>query len=281
MKLIHLTDALITAIAGLIPPSTSGAFRKPSHIDLDDAFRRHGLTELDPKNSPHQLEKIGKQRRVSAVLQCAKDKCPEKGGAFAVQFVGQLRGWGVFNQKSDNYVGPQAISNAENAFHEVGLILTSEGGLLQINLDSLSGSELTDALKIYAHRAIRGDQDAALIAGTSKDLVEATVKHFLEMRGVEFKEKAPFPMLVMLVFLHLQQSDIAMSDGGYYCDMLNKITTMAEGVNNLRNKEGTGHGRTTPPKLTLQQAKTVARFSGAISAFLLDFLDDNRAKNGN
>ena len=193
------------------------------------------------------------------------------------QLIGQVRGFGGFLEGNDNFIGEEAIKGMIAVLRDEGFALMSDGQLLPQSLDSLNERDLTDALRGYVRRAVRGDQDAALIAGTSKDLLEATAKHFLKMRGVPFGEKANFPQLMTSVFNLLATSDPAMS--GHYDKMLKAITDMAIAVNALRNKEGTGHGRLWLTELTPQQARTAVQFSGVIAEFLLDLLQSDKGGN--
>lgn len=52
---------------------------------------------------------------------------------------------------------------------------TSDGELMPLALQNLSGVELTKALKSYIHRAQRGIRDAALVTGTGKDLLTTKI----------------------------------------------------------------------------------------------------------
>ncbi|WP_227645079.1 hypothetical protein, partial [Klebsiella pneumoniae] len=83
---------------------------------------------------------------------------------------------------STNYAGRDAIQGAIEAFREQGLILPEEGSLVRQSIEGLRGRELTEALRKYADRARRGAEDAALLSGTSKDLLEATAAHVITQK---------------------------------------------------------------------------------------------------
>src|SRR5439155_14511954 len=93
--------------------------------------------------------------------------------------ISHIRGLGGFRSTSPNYVGADAIHNLQAAFETEGFVLTNDGELSPKVLDSLSGAELTAALNSYVRRAQRGADDAALLTGTGKDLLEATAAHVL------------------------------------------------------------------------------------------------------
>jgi hypothetical protein len=82
------------------------------------------------------------------------------------------------------------IQNLREAFTSEGFQLTETGELVPTVLDSLNGSELTEALKAYVRRARRGVLDAALVTGTGKDLVEAVARHVLIQRYGNYAETA-------------------------------------------------------------------------------------------
>ena len=286
-QLKHVTESIIFAAAKMIDDSPARGqrqiapadvkWRAPTHSDLTFLFERCGLARFEPAKGPGQPQ--GKAKRLRAVLMSALDSSEEeKGGRCVTQLIGQVRGLGGFRAGSENFVGAEAIVGMTDTLREEGFVLTPEGRLLPLSLDSLSGRELTDALRIYVRRAVRGDQDAALVAGTSKDLLEATVKHFLETRRVSFGERENVPQLLVKVCGHLEVSDPVMSSNGHYGKTLRAIIEMVYAINDLRNKEGTGHGRPWLPELTPQQARTAAQFSGVIAEFLLDLLDTNEGR---
>ena len=68
------------------------------------------------------------------------------------------------------------------AFGTEGFVLHGDGVLSPRVLDGLSGNDLTAALDGYVRRAKKGVADAALLTGTSKDLLEATAAHILMTR---------------------------------------------------------------------------------------------------
>lgn len=92
-------------------------------------------------------------------------------------FLSVLRGLGAFRENSPNYAGKHAVENVVSAFAAEGYELSSAGELRPMLLDNLTGAALTDALQAYVRRAKRGAQDAALVTGTSKDLLEAVAAH--------------------------------------------------------------------------------------------------------
>jgi hypothetical protein len=196
------TDATITAISQLVDDAQAER-REPSHSDLAFIFERHKLLAGDPKT---QGQNFGKAKRVRATLSWALEHCPDGGGECIHALLGSIRGFGGFRSSSPNFVGEHVIENAKAAFDGEGYLLTSDGALSAKLLDNLSGPAITDALKAYIRRAKRGSDDAALIVGTSKDLLEAIAAHILLERGNQYSTTANFPMLLGQTFIALGSS---------------------------------------------------------------------------
>ena len=141
-------------------------------------------------------------------------------------------------------------------------------------LDNLSGRDLDDALRAYIRRAQSGSSDAALVTGTGKDLLEATAAYVLQKVYNNYSDQANFPTLLGQAFVAL---NIATPENKTETSPLSKFekSLFESGcaVNNLRNKEGTGHGRPWLPKITSDEAKTAIQQIGVISEYLLDKLD--------
>ncbi len=78
-----------------------------------------------------------------------------------------------------------------------------DGTLHPLLLDGFSGARLTEALNAYVCRAKAGAQDAALVTGTGKDLLEAVVAHILTERIKGYPANKNFEGLLATVFLQL------------------------------------------------------------------------------
>jgi hypothetical protein len=139
-------------------------------------------------------------------------------------------------------------------------------------LEALSGAELTEALEAYVKRAKRGSIDAALFAGTSKDLLEATAAHVVVERYGQDPGKANFPTLLEWAFISV---DIATPKTTVLPDeragkrLERALYQTACAVNNLRNKEGTGHGRPWIPSISDAEAKVATELIGCVAERLL------------
>ncbi len=267
-----LDYSIVTAVAGFVEFSASKAgAKRPSHRELGELFAQCGIVGGDPKRPDRQ---VGKQRRVNACLTWAISNNIAGGQQFVDLLVRELRGWGGFRPESENFVGTEAIENARATFRSLGWDLDGNGSLLPTNVETLSGAALTDTLKGYARRAMEGADDSALVAGTAKDLLEATARHVLLERGTSRNvvEKLKFPDLVGMAFAALDMATLKhkpQAGESAEKELERTLFGAALSVNRLRNQQGTGHGRPWLATLSTEGAATAARVSGAIAHRLL------------
>lgn len=266
--LAPLTDSVIFAIARLVDDAQSET-REPSHSDLEFQISRAGLTQGDPK-AHGQL--VGKAKRVRAVLSWALENNVTSGQGLVSTLLAFLQSHGGFRQESPNYCGSEPIANAISTFKTEGFTLTTDGQLLPQVLDNLDGAALTDALMLYVKRAKQGAEDAALLAGTSKDLLEATAAHILLTRSGSYPQGANFETLLGMTFVALglstPQHPIAAGEPAQ-AKAERGMFSLALGINTMRNKLGTGHGRPWLPNITDVEARAAVQFMGTIAEWLL------------
>lgn len=263
-----LTDAIVSAMAQLVDDAQTET-RKPSHWDLENQIKRAGLQSVDPHKAGEQ---VGKRKRIQLILGWAVDNNQAAGEKLVKLLLENIRGYRGFTPDSPNYAGEGAIENARQAFKAEGFDLTSEGDLLQILLDNLSGTPLTKALTNYVQRAKRGAGDAALVTGTGKDLVEATAAHVLVQRYGQYPTTANFPTLLGQAYVALGLCSDKSQASTPQELMDAALYELACAINNLRNRQGTGHGRPFDPSVTNSQAKIAIESMGVISERLLSVL---------
>ncbi|XCY74239.1 abortive infection family protein [Pseudomonas sp. CBR-F] len=270
MTSIPITDTIAHALAQLVDDSgNNGSYREPSHSDIEFQVNAAGLSAHDPKQ---QGQTIGKAKRVRAVLYSAMEMHPDVGARFAAGLLSKVRACGGFREASENFVGIEAIANVRDALNAEGFNLAEDGSVSPKVLTSLVGAELTDALRAYAIRAQKGAEDAALIAGTGKDLIEATSAHVLESIRGSYPAGANFQSLLGMAFIALDLAvpEIPEQTGEPAVRAMERgLFVAALGVNRVRNKQGTGHGRPWVPTLSKEEAKAAIEVVGTISAYLL------------
>ena len=259
-----ISEAVTVVIARLVDDAQTGT-REPSHSSLEFLINRAGLSEADPKA---QGQLVGKRKRLLSTLSWALEHNPCAGEDLVSMVLSSLRAAGGFRPGSSNYVGEQVIQDAITVFHAEGYELSLDGDLRPLVLDSLSGTAMTEALQAYVRRAKRGASDAALLTGTSKDLLEATAAHLVSLRYGHDPGKANFPTLLEWAFGSLRMAtpkDPVLPDEPAHRGFERAMFQLACPINRLRNKEGTGHGRAWPPSVTSIQAKSAIELMGCIA----------------
>jgi hypothetical protein len=272
-----ITDTIIAAVAQIVDDSkTRGEYREPTHSDIDFYVQRTGLTLADPKS---QGQTVGKAKRVRAILSWAIDNNAEAGSRLIDLLMSKVRASGGFREESNNYVGAEAILNAINAFETEGFSLSKDGQLLQKVLENLSGKELTSALAAYARRAQKGAEDAALLSGTGKDLLEATAAHIIQSKWGSYPTGANFQSLMGQAYMTLGLTvpeQEAQTGEAQIKGFERAMFQTACAINRLRNKEGTGHGRPWLTSISQTDARASVEMVGCIAGFLINKLNEQK-----
>jgi hypothetical protein len=270
MANVPLTDTIVHAVAQLVDDSNNnGAYREPSHADIEFQVKAAGLSAHDPKQ---QGQIVGKAKRVRAVLYAALEVDPDGGAKLVSGLLGKLRACGGFRHEAENFVGAYSIANVRAAVESEGFVLASDGSLSPRVLDAMRGGELTDALRRYADRARKGSEDAALLSGTGKDLLEATAAHVLTTINGNYPANLNFQSLLGMAFVALDMAvpELPAQLGEPPGRLMERgMFEMSLAVNRLRNKQGTGHGRPWLPTITDEEAKAAIETVGTVAAYML------------
>jgi hypothetical protein len=266
-----INDSILIALAQLVDDAQTER-RDPSHEQIAFCIQQANLKDFDPHAKG---QTVGKAKRVRAVLSASLNEDFPSAQKFTDALINQIRGLGGFRSTSPNYVGSDAISNLQAAFAAEGFILNSDGQLSTPVLDSLSGSQLTDALASYVRRAQRGADDAALLTGTAKDLLEATAAHVLAVVWNNQNPPHNFPTLLGQAFAAAQlktSHDKSQPGEPPQHAMQRGMFEAACAVNRLRNKQGTGHGHPWVTTITPEEARTAIQIMGMVAGMLLNAL---------
>lgn len=148
-------------------------------------------------------------------------------------------------------------------------------------LDLLNRPLLTDPAVLQQHltriRAGIADDPAAAI-GSSKELVESLLKIILERSGEQYAPGEDMPALYKKVASLLALDATSIPDSARGSDAVKKIlrtlTTTVQGLAELRNALGTGHGRTAPSPALARHARLALNSTVTITEFLLDTWQD-------
>lgn len=263
-----LNDSIAFSLAKMVDDAQAER-RDPSHSDIGFCISNCQLTKGDPNS---QGQTVGKAKRVRSVLMWAIEHSYENGCGLVAQLVALVRTHGGFRLTSPNYVGEEAIASVREAMALEGFLLTSEGELLPAALDTLTGTALTDALVAYVRRAQKGSEDAALVVGTGKDLLEAVAAHvLLECWNISDPPHS-FPMLLGQAFVALElktPADKPVEGEPPQHRLQRALYDAACAVNTLRNKQGAGHGRPWLPSITAEEARHATQIMGVVGDILI------------
>lgn len=270
-------EQIIGLGAALAPFFDREVTTSPSHDELDNAFKRAGVTAGDPRRLNAV---IGKAKRVRLVFQHAADHDPDAGILLAKHLVELCRAKNAFMTGSDGWPGVDKINALRRAFRTLGYELDQTGGVHPLILDNLEGSELTDALWSIVRRANANPDDASLQVGNGKDLDEAAARHVLTQKvGPDsYAHNWPFRHTLAQAFIQVgfsvpsQEAHKAL-DKDPHKAVEQSIYLLACAANRLRNEVGTGHGRPSTPQLSPAEGRLAARAAALVSGMLLDGLD--------
>jgi hypothetical protein len=266
---LRITVPMAGALAELFPPESP-----ISHYVLDRTFERFQLQGFDPRRLDPNAGKI---KRVREVLTESAQQEPAKGGRLLLHLIDLLKGAGEFPRLAQG----GALTSLRGALRSAGLSIADDGTVAPLSLDGLSGRELTTALRVYVERARRGDTDAPLLAGTAKDLAEATARHVLVERGGSYSESMGFQGTLHNAFSAIGMTPVGPSQWQEILKQLDAdpaqrlqqcVYLTALAANKLRQAEGTGHGRPQDATVSKHDARMAAEVAALTSGAMLDRL---------
>ncbi len=150
----------------------------------------------------------------------------------------------------------------------------------KVNLESLKIAATKFDLN-QLHRQIRRiessiDSDPELAIGTSKELLETCCKTILHERNIEFDERNDD----LLKLLKLTQGELGLLTSSLNSEateydivkrILGNLGQIGQGITELRNKFGTGHGKVGKTiSLLPRHARLAATASSALATFLFE-----------
>ncbi|WP_374377570.1 abortive infection family protein [Dongia sp.] len=125
--------------------------------------------------------------------------------------------------------------------------------------------------------------DPALAIGTAKELVESCCKTILNSRGVPISKSADIPELIKQTTKALELTPDDIPDASKAADtikrLLNNLATITQGIAELRNHYGTGHGRAAGAKgLGSRHAKLAVGAASTLAVFLAETHNEKPSK---
>jgi hypothetical protein len=123
----------------------------------------------------------------------------------------------------------------------------------------------------------RATDDPALLVGTAKEMLESTAKYVLDVFSIPYTASTDFEQLWFhardRLGLHPKDIDVSRPGGAQVRELLQSSWTIARMTNEVRNVEGTGHGRTLPTAMTTEMALLVVREACSVAQMVLASLD--------
>lgn len=119
------------------------------------------------------------------------------------------------------------------------------------------------------------NDDPGLAIGTAKELVESVCKTILDERGIEDYDTLELPKLVKLTAKELKLTPPDISESAKAADsirrILSNLATITNGVAELRNSYGTGHGKSAKTKgLGPRHARLAIGAASTLAVFLFE-----------
>ena len=192
----------------------------------------------------------------------------------------EYRVYGFFLSDADEVEERRRRSNlraARAAFARIDWELTEDGEIRPAGVESLSAVQGRPAIEDQLSRLRRASDDPALLLGTAKEMLESTAKYVLEEFSVPYSPNTHFDELWFhardRLGLHPKDVDVTKPGGPQLREILQASWSIARMTNELRNVEGTGHGRTLPTGMTMEVALLVVREACSVAQTVLLTLD--------
>ncbi|MFA5110266.1 MAG: abortive infection family protein [Desulfobaccales bacterium] len=159
------------------------------------------------------------------------------------------------------------------------LLPIGQNQALEIISDTTSRLDMPEIHRQIERMKSAVDDDPSLAIGTSKELIETTCKTILEERGIHFDENADIAKLVKEArkSLGLISDTVPNSAKGAEIirRLLSSLGNIAQGLGELRNLYGTGHGKHSRSKgLNPRHARLAVGAAATLALFLFETHQD-------
>ena len=156
----------------------------------------------------------------------------------------------------------------------------------EIPLNSLkekfSGTDTSYVLQQITRMEAAVENDPGLAIGTAKELVETVCKTILKERNIKLTGNENLPKLVKATAKELKLTPSDIADDAKASDsikrLLSNLATITNGVAELRNSYGTGHGKEAKSRgLTSRHAKLAVGSASTLAIFLVETHNEQSA----
>ena len=140
---------------------------------------------------------------------------------------------------------------------------------------TLSGTDTGYVAQQITRMEAAVQNDPGLAIGTAKELVETCCKTILVERQVKVPQNFDLPQLVKFTSRELELTPADIPEQAKAADtikrLLSNLATITQGIAELRNKYGTGHGKEATAKgLTSRHAKLAVGAASTLAVFLVE-----------
>lgn len=245
----------------------------PSHSTLTRTFQSSGYADADPYNPA--LGTPNKEQRVLTVFRSAERR-PAQARRLVEELLTALRIHGSLEEQPSSEQPQEAVRVLRRALQHRGWDLTDEGRLVQLgDIDLSTGGR--EALDEQLNRLRHNQEDPAALLGGAKDLLESIAKFVLQETAMLPDRKMDYPEVLTLAFDRLDLMpkgvDSSMPGATQVKSIYQAARTTTIAINELRNLQGTGHGRTLPTGVTVEAARYVIREAAHVAELMLTTLD--------
>ena len=141
--------------------------------------------------------------------------------------------------------------------------------------ESLSGADAGYVAQQITRMETAVENDPMLAIGTAKELVETCCRTILGDRSVEVSKNLDLPKLVKLTSRELELTPDDIPEKAKAADtikrLLSNLATITQGIAELRNQYGTGHGKEATTKgLSSRHAKLAVGAASTLAVFLAE-----------
>jgi hypothetical protein len=259
-------EPISNGIIGALANFTQGG-SGPEHRKLTQVFVSCGCSDADPfdeiTRTPNKVE------RIIAVGRAALRR-PDAGRKFTEGLIDQFRISNVFGSERQFY--ENSIKILTDELKHVGWSLTSDGHLqLPDKIDLETGGR--PALEEQINRLRRNEEDPGALLGTAKDTIESACKLVLEDNHRCPGANASFSAILAQTFEVLDMKaggvDTEQPGGKSLRTIYSSSQKIAGEINNLRNAQGSGHGRTLPTGVSVEAARYVVKQAILLTELIL------------
>lgn len=225
----------------------------PSHATVTRCFTACGLSDEDPYDVATGTP--NKEHRVLLLCRTARRRPGDVAAKALDQLLMALRVDGAFN--SSDAQTKERVATLRRALLVQGAVLDDEGRLHHEQLARLR----------------RNVEDPGALLGGAKELLESICKFVLEEQMMLPTGKLDFEPLLHLAMERLglqpQLVDASQPGGKQLRAIYQSAKTTASTINELRNLQGTGHGRTLPTGISKETGRYVIREATHVAELLL------------